>query len=57
VQFVPQRLTQTDIASRVGCTREMVSRVVKDLVQHGYISLEADRVVIHRMPGPHKEKE
>ena len=50
VQFVPERLTQVDIASRVGCTREMVSRVLKDLVQHGHISLEADRIVIHRVP-------
>ena len=40
VQFVPERLTQADIASRVGCTREMVSRIFKDLVQRHYISLE-----------------
>ena len=50
VQFVPERLTQADIASRVGCTREMVSRIFKDLVQRRYISLEADRIVIHRIP-------
>ena len=50
VQFVPERLTQADIASRVGCTREMVSRIFKDLVQRHYISLEPDRIVIHRVP-------
>jgi CRP/FNR family cyclic AMP-dependent transcriptional regulator len=50
VQFVPERLTQTDIASRVGCTREMVSRILKDLVERRHISLEADRIVIHRIP-------
>jgi CRP/FNR family cyclic AMP-dependent transcriptional regulator len=50
VQFVPERLTQTEIASRVGCTREMVSRIFKDLVQQHYISLAADRIVIHRVP-------
>ena len=50
VQFVPERLTQADIASRVGCTREMVSRILKDLVRREYISLEADRIVIHRVP-------
>jgi CRP/FNR family cyclic AMP-dependent transcriptional regulator len=50
VQFVPERLTQAEIASRVGCTREMVSRIFKDLVQRQYISLEADRIVIHRVP-------
>jgi CRP/FNR family cyclic AMP-dependent transcriptional regulator len=57
VQLVPQRLTQTDIASRVGCTREMVSRVLKDLAQDGHITVEADRIVIHRTPGSHKEKQ
>jgi CRP/FNR family cyclic AMP-dependent transcriptional regulator len=50
VRFVPERLTQAEIASRVGCSREMVSRIFKDLVQRQYISLEADRVVIHRVP-------
>lgn len=50
VQFIPERLTQTDIASRVGCSREMVSRIFKDLVLGGYIALEATRIVIHRKP-------
>jgi CRP/FNR family cyclic AMP-dependent transcriptional regulator len=50
VQYVPERLTQADIASRVGCTREMVSKIFKDLVQGHYISLQPDRIVIHRKP-------
>ena len=50
VQFVPDRLTHADIASRVGCTREMVSRVMKDLVQQGYVAVEPDRIVIVRIP-------
>ncbi len=50
VQFVPERLTQTEIAGRVGCTREMVSRIFKDLVQGQYITLEKDRIVINRKP-------
>ena len=50
VRCIPERLTQADIASRVGCTREMVSRIFKDLVQRHYISLEEDRIVIHRAP-------
>ncbi len=52
-QFVPERLTQADIASRVGCSREMVSRIFKDLVQGRYISLEPDRIVINRKPPSH----
>jgi CRP/FNR family cyclic AMP-dependent transcriptional regulator len=50
VQMVPEKLTQTEIASRVGCSREMVSRIFKDLVQGGYVSVEPDRIVIHRKP-------
>ena len=50
VQFVPEKLTQTEIASRVGCSREMVSRIFKDLVQGQYITIEADRIVINRKP-------
>ena len=50
LQFVPARWTHAEIASRVGCTREMVSRVFKDLVQRRCISLEDDRIVIHRDP-------
>jgi CRP/FNR family cyclic AMP-dependent transcriptional regulator len=50
VQAVPERLTQADIASRVGCSREMVSRIFKDLVQGGYIAVEPGRIVIHRKP-------
>jgi CRP/FNR family cyclic AMP-dependent transcriptional regulator len=47
---VPEKLTQAEIASRVGCSREMVSRIFKDLVQGQYITVEADRIVIHRKP-------
>ncbi|MEO5678012.1 MAG: Crp/Fnr family transcriptional regulator [Usitatibacter sp.] len=52
-QFIPERLTQSDIASRVGCSREMVSRIFKDLVQGGYIVVEADRILINRKPPAH----
>ncbi len=49
-RFVPEKLTQAEIASRVGCSREMVSRIFKDLVQGGYITVLADRIVINREP-------
>jgi CRP/FNR family cyclic AMP-dependent transcriptional regulator len=52
-QYVPERLTQADIASRVGCSREMVSRIFKDLVQGHYISVEPERIVINRKPPAH----
>ena len=41
---VPERLTQKDIADRVGASREMVSRIFKDLVAGGYIQVD-DRVI------------
>ena len=31
------RLTHADIASRIGCSREMVSKLVKDLELGGYL--------------------
>src|SRR5258706_1281294 len=48
--FIPEKLTQTEIASRVGCSREMVSRIFKDLVQGQYITILPDRIVINRKP-------
>ena len=37
-RVVPERLTHLEIASRVGCSREMVSRLLKDLERGGYIA-------------------
>jgi len=53
IQFIPEKLTQSEIASRVGCSREMVSRIFKDLVQGNYIAVEPDRIVINRKPPAH----
>ena len=45
---VAEKLTQQDIAERVGASREMVSRVFKDLVAGGYISIEHKQITINR---------
>lgn len=45
---VPEKLTQQDIAERVGSSREMVSRIFKDLVFGGYISIENKQITINR---------
>jgi CRP/FNR family transcriptional regulator, cyclic AMP receptor protein len=50
VQVIPEKMTQAEIASRVGCSREMVSRILKDLVQGAYITIEPERMVINRKP-------
>ncbi|HRD83690.1 MAG TPA: Crp/Fnr family transcriptional regulator [Rubrivivax sp.] len=39
-RLIPQRLTHKDIATRCGCTREMVSRVMKELERGGHVAKE-----------------
>jgi CRP/FNR family cyclic AMP-dependent transcriptional regulator len=48
VQVVAERMTQQEIAKRVGASRETVSRIVTDLREGGYIGIENDRMVIYR---------
>ena len=45
-----ERLTQQEIASRVGASRDMISRILKDLRTGGYIALREKRVAILRRP-------
>ncbi len=47
-RIVPERLTQHDIAGRIGGSREMVSRIVKDLSAGGYISIDAKHITVHK---------
>jgi len=44
------RLTQQDIAEHVGSSREMVSRIFKDLAAGGYIALTAKEIVVLKAP-------
>ncbi len=48
---VSDPLTHQDIACMVGCSREMVSRILKDLVTGGYVSVEK-RVITIQKPLP-----
>lgn len=49
--IITKKLSKRDIANRVGATREMASRVFKDLVSSGYIELENKRITIaKRLP-------
>jgi CRP/FNR family transcriptional regulator, cyclic AMP receptor protein len=48
--IIPQQLTHQDIANRVGASREMVSRILKDLETGGYLGFEAKRIVIKKKP-------
>ena len=47
---VREKLTQQDIADRVGASREMVSRIFKDLTAGGYMASEAGRIVVLKKP-------
>jgi CRP/FNR family cyclic AMP-dependent transcriptional regulator len=47
---IPERLTQQDIGDRVGASRDMVSRIFKDLVAGGYIRIEHKIITILRKP-------
>lgn len=50
-RVVPERLTQHDIAARIGGSREMVSRIVRDLVSGGYISVDARQIrILKKLP-------
>jgi CRP/FNR family cyclic AMP-dependent transcriptional regulator len=50
---IPQRLTQQDIASRIGASREMVSRILKDLSTGGYLTQTRTGILLHRKPPEH----
>ena len=49
---VNEPLTHKDIASRVGASREMISRIFSDLTDGGYIRKEEGLLVIARKPPP-----
>ena len=41
---MPEKLTQQDIADRVGASRDMIGKLMKDLVAGGYLAVE-DRTI------------
>ena len=48
---MPERLTHQEIAERVGASREMISRLFKDLTRGGYIEVE-NRLITLKKPLP-----
>jgi len=50
VMTVPEKLTQQDIAERVGASRDMISRLLKDLVTGGYLSITDKKITILKKP-------
>ena len=50
---IPGKLTQQEIADRVGASREMISRILKDLTLGGYIEQSGKSIIVHRTPPSH----
>jgi CRP/FNR family transcriptional regulator, cyclic AMP receptor protein len=44
---IDQKLTQQDLADMVGASREMVSRILKDLTTGGYITVKDKKITIN----------
>ena len=44
--MVGERLSQQDLANMVGASREMVNRILKDLSDRGFISIESKAITI-----------
>jgi CRP/FNR family transcriptional regulator, cyclic AMP receptor protein len=45
---VTQKMSQQEIAERIGSSREMVSRILTDLKEGGYVSIDSGRMVIRQ---------
>jgi CRP/FNR family transcriptional regulator, cyclic AMP receptor protein len=48
--LIPEKLTQQEIAERVGASRDMVSRIFRDLTAGGYITVENRYITINKKP-------
>ena len=48
VLMIPDKPSQQEMASRVGASREMINRIIKDLSAGGYISIEPQHILINK---------
>lgn len=46
--IIEEPLSRQEIARRVGCSREMISRLFKELIAGGYLAIEGGRIVLKR---------
>ena len=47
-RMIVEPLTQQEMASRIGCSREMVSKILKDLTVGGYVEISRKSIQIKR---------
>jgi CRP/FNR family cyclic AMP-dependent transcriptional regulator len=52
-RVIPEKLTQREIASRVGASREMIGLILRDLSIGGYITVAGREITINREPPKH----
>jgi len=50
---VPEKLTHQEIAERIGSSREMISRIMRDLTVGGYIEIHDRTIVMTKHPPAH----
>jgi CRP/FNR family transcriptional regulator, cyclic AMP receptor protein len=50
---VPEKLTHQEIAERIGSSREMIGRIMKDLATGGYIEVRDRMIVMTKHPPAH----
>ncbi len=49
-ELITEKMTHQELANLVGASREMVSRILKDLRAGGYITIRDKRIVVERTP-------
>ena len=47
-RIIAGRLTHIELAARVGCSREMISRLLKDLERGGYLTVGRAQLTLLR---------
>ena len=52
-RVISQRLTQQEIANRVGASREMISLIMKDLSAGGYVTVSGKTITVNKDPPKH----
>jgi CRP/FNR family cyclic AMP-dependent transcriptional regulator len=52
-RVIPEKLTQREIANRVGASREMIGLILRDLSIGGYISVSGRQITINKEPPKH----
>jgi CRP/FNR family cyclic AMP-dependent transcriptional regulator len=46
IHVIPEKLTQQDMARKVGTSREVINRILRDLATGGYINIEERKITI-----------